>query len=211
MSIPAPRSISPEEYLTFERLAETRHEYLDGIVYPRGDPDHPLDPTVVLGLRPEPHSAMAGGTRAHSRIKVNLTVAIGGHLGDGPCRLYDSDLRIRPDSSAYFYADLFVVCAAEHGANEDVEVENPTLTIEVLSPGTERVDRVTKARRYTHAPSLREYVLVNSRFPEIVVRRLEEGRWLGYSYQPDEAVRLESIALDLDFATVYGNVQFSPA
>lgn len=96
MSVPDPRPISPEEYLTFERLAATRHEYLDGTVYPRGEPDHPLDPAVVLGLRPEPHSAMAGGTRAHSRIKVNLTVAIDGHLGDGPCRLYDSDLRIRP-------------------------------------------------------------------------------------------------------------------
>ena len=211
MSVSAPRPISLEEYLTFERLAEARHEYLDGTVYPRGDSDHPLDPAVVLGLRPEPHSPMAGRTRAHSRIKINLTVAIDGHLGDGPCRLYDSDLRIRSDGSAYFYADLFVVCAAEHGENDDIEVENPTLIIEVLSPGTERVDRMTKARRYTHAPSLCEYVLVNSRFPEIVVRRLEEGRWLGASYQPDESVRLESIALDLDFATVYRNVQLPPA
>ncbi|MGH2345829.1 MAG: Uma2 family endonuclease, partial [Chloroflexota bacterium] len=146
VSLPAARRVSAEDYLAFERAAETKHEYMDGVVYPWGDPDHPLDPDVVLGLRPEPYSAMAGGARAHSLIKVNLTIALGTHLQASPCRLYDSDLRVRPDGDHYFYPDLFVVCADHPGADTDTEVDNPTLVIEVPSPSTERIDRVSKLR-----------------------------------------------------------------
>ena len=206
MSLPPAKYVRVEEYLPFENASDTKHEYMDGVVYPWGDPDHPLDPEVVLGLRPEPPEALPRGTRAHSRIKVNLTAIIGRHLYDGPCRLYDSDLRVRPDGDQYFYPDLFVVCADDHGAQSDTEVDNPTLVIEVLSPGTERVDRVSKLRRYANAPSLREYMLVNSMFPEVMVRRREHGQWLTAVYEPDEVVRLESIGLELDFATIFRNV-----
>ena len=209
MSLPAAKRIQVEDYLAFERASETKHEYMDGVVYPWGDPDHPLDPDVVLGLRPEPRSAMAGGTRAHSSIKVNLTVALGTHLRGSPCRLYDSDLRVRPDNDHYFYPDLFVVCAEHPGADTDTEVDDPTLVIEVLSPSTERIDRLSKLRRYAHAPCLREYVLISSRFPGVEVRRLEQGQWISLTYEPDQIVRLESIKLDLDFATIYRHVQWA--
>ena len=136
-------------------------------------------------------------------------MAIGTHLGTEPCRLYDSDLRVRPDNGNYFYPDLFVVCAEHQGTATDTEITNPTLVIEVLSPGTERADRISKPRRHARAASLREYMLINTRFPEIVVQRLEEGRWIGYSYEPDEIVRLESIGLDLDFSAVYRNVEWT--
>jgi hypothetical protein len=120
MSLPAAKRIRVEDYLAFERASETKHEYMDGIVYPWGDPDHPLDPDVV-----------------------------------------------------------------------------------------QRVDRVGKLRRYAHASSLREYVLINSIFPEVEVRRLEHGQWINFTYEPDEIVHLESIKLYLDFATIYRNVQWA--
>jgi hypothetical protein len=49
MSLPAARHIRPDEYLAFERLADTKHEYVAGVVYPWGGPDHPPAPDVVLG------------------------------------------------------------------------------------------------------------------------------------------------------------------
>ncbi len=102
-----------------------------------------------------------------------------------------------------------MVCADTPGADNDTEVDNPTLVIEVLSPSTERVDRVSKLRRYAHAPSLREYVLINSIFPEVEVSRLKHGQWISFTYEPDEIVHLESIQLDLDFATIYRHVQWA--
>ncbi len=81
--------------------------------------------------------------------------------------------------------------------------------IEVLSPSTERMDRVSKLRRYAHAGSLREYMLVNTRFPEVFVRRLEDGHWVASTYEPSETVRLDSIDLGLDFAAIYRNVSLA--
>lgn len=106
MGLPAARRIRPDEYLAFERLADTKRGYVAGVVYPWGYPDHPLDPDVVLGLRPEGRKTMASGTEIHSAIKVNLTIALGLLLANRPCRLYDSDLRFRPDEESCFYPDL---------------------------------------------------------------------------------------------------------
>ncbi|MCI0391239.1 MAG: Uma2 family endonuclease [Acidobacteria bacterium] len=46
---------TPEEYLAFERAAETKHEYLDGQIF-----------------------AMAGGSPLHNQICFNTNVAVAG-------------------------------------------------------------------------------------------------------------------------------------
>jgi Uma2 family endonuclease len=154
---------------------------------------------------------MAGGTEIHSAIKVNLTIALGLLLASRPCRLYDSDLRFRPDEESYFYPDLFVVCGEHARPGTGVEARDPCLVIEVLSPSTERADRITKLRRYTQAPSVREYMLVNSRFPEVVVHRPEERGWRAFVFGPDDSVWLESIGVSLEFSAIYKDVTFGEA
>ncbi|MDB5057697.1 MAG: hypothetical protein JWO59_1169 [Chloroflexi bacterium] len=208
MSLPAHRWISPEEYLAFEAKALEKHEYVDGVVYPRGDPDHPLDPAVVLGLRPEPQVAMAGSTLRHSTIKVNLTIAIGALLRNTPCRLYESDVRVRPGSAGYLYPDLLVVCG-EQGDDLEIEVNNPTLVIEILSPSTEGFDRGEKFDHYAVADSLQQYVLVSTRRQGTDVFTRDDGRWVLERFAPPDHLHLASIGVDLDFAEIYHNVQWS--
>jgi Uma2 family endonuclease len=208
VSLSASRRIRPEEYLAFEQASAGKHEFVDGVVYPWGDPDHPLDPEIVLGRRPAPLTDMAGGTRAHSAIKVNLIAGLAGRMRDMPCRVYDSDVRFRPEEDTYFYPDLLVVCGEQRRADAGLEVNNPTVVFEVLSPSTERIDRILKLRRYTHAPSPREYVLINTRFPEVVVYRLEEDRWIAFTYGQDETVRLQSISVDLELSEIYRDVEW---
>jgi Uma2 family endonuclease len=206
MSLPATRYIRPDEYLSFERPADTKHEYVAGLVYPRDDPDHPVDPNVVLGLRTESRKPMTGGTEIHSAVKVNLTIALGVLLANRPCRVYDSDLRFRPDEESYFYPDLFVMCGERARPGTGMEARDPLLVIEVLSPSTERIDRITKLRRYTQAPSVREYLLVNTRFPEVVVHRLEEKGWRAVVFGPDDPIWLESLGVTLEFSAIYKDV-----
>jgi Uma2 family endonuclease len=62
------RYYTPEEYLAFERSADTKHEYLDGRIY-----------------------AMAGGSPPHNQICFNTVVAIGVQLRGTECIGYTSD------------------------------------------------------------------------------------------------------------------------
>jgi Uma2 family endonuclease len=165
-----------------------------------------VDPDIVLGLRPESRMFMAGGTEIHSAVKVNLTIALGILLANRPCRVYDSDLRFRPNEESYFYPDLFVMRGEHARPGSGVEARDPLLVIEVLSPSTERIDRITKLRRYTQAPSVREYILVNTRFPEVVVHRLEEKGWRAVVFGPDDSVWLESLGVALEFSAIYKDV-----
>ncbi len=163
VSLPASRRIRPEDYLAFEQASDTKHEFVDGVVYPWGDPDHPLDPEFVLGRRPAPLTDMAGGTQAHSAIKVNLIAGMVSRMRGQPCRIYDSDVRFRSEGDNYFYPDLLVVCGEQRRAGAGMEVNDPCTVFEVLSPSTERIDRILKLRRYTHAPSLRVSTLDSPR------------------------------------------------
>jgi len=210
MSMPAHRWVSPEEYLAFEEAATGKHEYVDGVVYPCGDPQHPLDPAVVLGFRPEPLSAMAGGTLRHSTMKINLTIAIGPQLRDGPCRLYESDVRVRLSSVGYVYPDLMVVCS-DHNDDLRIEIENPTVVFEVLSPATEGYDRGDKFHLYATASSLQHYVLISTRRQSIDVFTRAGDRWTLEQYTPPQNIYLTSIGLELNFVDIYRTVPISSA
>jgi Uma2 family endonuclease len=127
-----------EEYLAFERQAETRHDYLDGEVF-----------------------AMTGASRAHNLIAGNIFGEIWNQLRKRPCEAYKEGMRVRTPAGLFTYPDVVVVCGEPRFDDSHFDtLLNPTLLVEVLSPSTEACDRKTKAAQYRSIPSLAEYVLV---------------------------------------------------
>src|SRR3954451_12138196 len=149
-----------EEYLRRERAALEKHEYRDG--------------EIVL---------MAGGAADHSLIVANTIRELGNLLKSKPCRVYDSNLRIRiPRTVLYTYPDVSVICGQREPDPNDSSGEtmtNPRVIVEVLSPSTEGYDRGEKFSRYLQLESLREYVLVVQTAPRIeTFFRHDNGEWL---------------------------------
>ena len=154
--------LTAEEYLALETSARRKHEYLEGVIY------------AWQGQVPE---SMAGGSRAHHRISLNIATALNAALQGTPCAPYMADMRLKVPvtagrtESAYFYPDVFVHCGPPPHA-QATEIESPKLIIEVLSPSTEGFDRTEKFAVYTSIASLEELVFVNSNPPyEIEVYR----------------------------------------
>jgi Uma2 family endonuclease len=181
---------SPEEYLTFERDAQTKHEYLDGEIY-----------------------AMAGGSPQHNQIGFNATVALGNQIKGRNCRGYTADQKVRSDPQDMFsYPDLTIVCGEPlfHDQQKDV-VLNPTVIIEVLSPTTEAYDRTEKFARYRTIQSLRDYLLIAQDRPciEHFVRQKGKRQWL-YNVETEltSSIWIESIKCELKLADVYELVEF---
>lgn len=183
---------TPEEYLEFERRAETRHEYLDGMIY-----------------------EMAGESLAHSQICVNLAGELRGQLKGKPCQALSPNMKVRTSEAGLFaYPDVTVVCGEPlfHDRQRDVLL-NPTVIIEVLSPSTERYDRGKKFMRYCSAvETLSDYILVSQDMPLLEhLERQADGRWLhAFVRGLESKLYLASIDCEIRFSEVYERVVFPP-
>ena len=179
--------VSPEEYLTIERNAEFKSEYVDGVIY-----------------------AMAGGSERHNLIAANIIIALGVQLRDRPCRVYPSDLKVRvPNSNRFFYPDVSVICGETQFADEERDVIlNPILVVEVLSESTEAFDRGKKFSSYQQIASLQEYLLVAQ--DEFVVEhylRQEDGWLYTKASGLDADLALPALNCHIALSDIYNKVE----
>ena len=183
--------ISPAEYLALEREAEYKSEYLNGEIF-----------------------AMTGASRQHNRITINISSSLNLQLKGRPCETYAVDMRVKVRASGlYTYPDVAVACGEPQFEDSEFDtLLNPTLLVEVLSPSTERYDRIAKTSYYRTIDSLAEHLLVAQ--DEI---RLEQyvkspnGQWLLSEYRElDGVVELTSIGCELSLSDVYDRITFEP-
>jgi Uma2 family endonuclease len=121
----ASRRYTPEEYFDAAEASEEKLEFRDGEIL-----------------------MMAGGTESHSLIIANVVGELRVRLKSSPCRVYDSNFRVRARKNRrYTYPDALVVCGERHFDPRDARnltVTNPTLIVEVPSDTTEGIDRGEK-------------------------------------------------------------------
>jgi len=189
MSPAAPkRKMSYSEYAAREATSDVKHEYLDGEVF-----------------------AMAGGTIEHGVLTERVKDAIKATLPAGcGCVVVGPDIRVRTPSGKGTYPDGFVVCGKfERAKDDDNSVTNPTVIVEVLSKDAESYDRGEKFDHYRGLASIKEYVLVAYRKPQIESHlRNADGSWtVTYAVAGDSLV-LRSIDARLDVSALYEGLSF---
>lgn len=194
---------TPEEYLALEEKAAYKSEYFDGQIYPMGD---------FEGDTPEKR---AGSHVICNAIRENLIGEVGVFLKKKGCRSYSSDQRVFiPTTGLYAYPDLVIVCGKpEFSDSQTSSLTNPIVMIEVLSQSTANYDRGEKFELYREIPTLREYLLVDSRRIWVELwRKSEQGIWslMFESKSLDAVVHLEAIQDDLLLADLYANTEDLP-
>ena len=120
-SLAAQTVFTPEEYLTLERKATVKSEYLNGEI-----------------------RAMPRVNFAHNLITVDIATELNIQSRGQDWEVYMSNMRVRTGpKGAYFYPDVVVFCG-EPEVEDNVfdTLLNPTLVIEV--PSTEVYDRGEK-------------------------------------------------------------------
>jgi hypothetical protein len=86
-AIPEPkRRYTEAEYLAFEEASDTKHEFRNGQIIPFGGWERDTYGRII---------GMAGGTEEHSDIAVNMVAELKGRLKGKPCRVNNSELRVR--------------------------------------------------------------------------------------------------------------------
>ncbi len=181
--------LSPEAYLQLEQQSQTKHEYINGVVY-----------------------AMAEASDAHVTIAGNLFARLLSHLRGGGCRVYIADMKVRIlDRNCFYYPDVMVTCNPQDQTTSAYK-QFPKLIVEVLSDSTEAFDRGDKFADYQTLESLEEYVLINTRHQRIeCFRRDSGGRWLLQTYtQTSPRFELQSVDFADSLATIYEDVILEP-
>ncbi len=180
-----PRFLSVEEYLEAERLADVRHEYIDGQTY-----------------------NMAGASKRHNRIAGNLFFQLRAAARGGPCDVFMSDMKLHiPRRGVFYYPDVMLTC--DPADVEEFYSEHPCLVAEILSPTTESVDRREKLLAYRDLPGLRYYLMIASDEHKVEYwARNESGEWETSELGEDESlvVRCGDYRAELRLADLYEDV-----
>jgi Uma2 family endonuclease len=173
-----------DAYLAWEAEQSDRSEYVAGEVF-----------------------AMVGVRRVHATVSGNVFAALREHLRGTPCLPFIADMKLRVASAdAFFYPDVMVTCDGSD-RKADLFVEHPKLIVEVLSDSTAAYDRGAKFAAYRQIAALQEFVLIAIDARRIEVYRRQPGNeWLLHDYTGESACQFDCVALKLDVATVFEDV-----
>jgi Uma2 family endonuclease len=178
-----------EEYFALERTGDGRYEYWDGEIV-----------------------SMSGGSKEHGRIAGNVYFGLRRQMADRGCEVFNSEIPVKtPTLPPYRYPDASVVCGdATFESVDGIDtLINPTLIVEVLSPGTERRDRNEKRAAYQALPSLMDYLMLAQDAPHATHFARQGEKWVRSDYGDlNASIVLKSIECVLTLSEIYTAVQF---
>ena len=186
MAIDIVGQMTVEEYFAFDEASEYKNEYIDGEVYP-----------------------MTGGTAYHAEIMFNLGFALRLRLRGGEFRFYSSAMRVSVSPTRYLYPDLSVVRGEPELDERAINLFNPTLVAEVISPATARRDRGFKRDLYQSILSLQAYLVIDQFEARVEVDTREASGWQTVETAGlDAVIPLPALDCDLPLAEIYEGISF---
>jgi Uma2 family endonuclease len=174
------------DYVGLEMVSTGKHEFLDGEIY-----------------------AMAGDSEEHSALAAEMVRLLGNAVGDRPCRVHTSDLRIYVEAVGLAtFPDVSVICGPlqQHEPSPIATALNPAILVEVTSDSSEDYDTGPKSEYYQTIPTLRDYVIVSHRERRITVHgRRSDGGWESRVAGKGGEVEIASLGVHLNVEEIYRN------
>jgi len=171
MNVVLPTRMTVDEFLTWAvRQEQGRFELFDG---------------RVIMQQPQ--------NWGHAELCVRIYNALAAAIQRSGAPFYAAPvgMTVRITKKSAFEPDA-LVAPLPKPARMDLEIPNPVLVVEVLSPSTKKRDRTDKLAGYFKVPTIAHYLLVDPETSQIVWHR----RAAGGATQPPVVVREGSLALD---------------
>jgi Uma2 family endonuclease len=140
MNVALPRSLNVDQFLAWAvRQEEGKYELIDGVVI--------MQQSQQWG---------------HAKVKARIFKALERSVHEGNLSYFagPDGMTVRINDGTAFEPDALVAPLPEP-ADDSLEVPNPVIVVEVLSPSTARVDATTKLRGYFEVPSVDHYMIVD--------------------------------------------------
>ncbi|MYD11665.1 MAG: Uma2 family endonuclease [Chloroflexi bacterium] len=186
MAIDRILQMTAEEYFAFDEASEYKNEFIDGEVIP-----------------------MTGGTAYHAEIMWNLGFALGLRLSGDDFHFYTSAMRVRVSQTRYLYPDLSIVSGEPELDANAINLFNPTLVAEVISPATANRDRGFKRAQYQSIPALQVYLVIDQFEAHVEVDLRQDNIWQLQEYSGlDAIIPLPALGCELPLAEIYERISF---
>jgi Uma2 family endonuclease len=169
-----------EEYLTWAERQEGRFELFAGVVY-----------------------AMTPERAEHAEIKYAVQSALLAALrrAGAPCHMLPG-MTVRVDDHTAHEPDALVYCGPKI-AGDSIEVPNPMIVVEVLSPTTRHIDASAKLAGYFRIASVHHYLIVDPDQRIVIHHRRDNGDTIATKVIGDGSLRLDPPGIELAIADVF--------
>jgi Uma2 family endonuclease len=171
-----------DEYLAWAERQPGRYELVDGNVYAM-TPERAAHAEVKLAV----HMALVAGIRARGL----------------PCHVLPDGMTVRINAETAYEPDASVYCGPRL-APSALEVTNPIIVIEVLSPSSQHIDASLKLAGYFWLASVAHYLIVDPDKPLIIHHARSGDDSILTRIVRDGALSLDPPGLELALADVYG-------
>jgi Uma2 family endonuclease len=182
MSALAKEKMTVDEFLAWGEGREGRYELIDGEVF-----------------------AMSPQRVSHAVVKLNGVNALRSAIATAgaPCRALPDGLTVRINKNTAFEPDAFVYCGPTLPGNA-VEVENPIIVVEVISPSSQYIDTGVKLRGYFQVSSIVHYLVIDPERSLLVHYQRGEGDFLATRIASERGdLRLDPPGLTLRLADLF--------
>jgi Uma2 family endonuclease len=150
----------------------------------------------------------AAGTQEpppHARLKFAAQAALLSairHAGLA-CHMLPDGMTVRIDRHTAHEPDALVYCG-DRLPDSAIEVQNPVLVVEVLSPSTRHIDASAKLAGYFSVDSVRHYLIVDPDRGVVIHHQREGGERIATRIVQNGALRLDPPGMELEVESIFG-------
>src|SRR5712692_10433056 len=170
-----------DEYLAWAEEHPGRYELLDG---------------TVFAMPPE------GAGHAEKKAAIHAALLAGIRARGLACYALPDGMTVRIDDVTAYEPDALVYCGTRLLPSA-VDVPNPVVVVEVLSPSTRHIDLSAKLADYFRLPSIAHYLIVDPERPRIVHYARTTGDTILTRIVSEGSIKLDLPGLEFAMADVY--------
>ncbi len=119
-----------------------------------------------------------------------------------PCRMMPDGMTVRITKYTAHEPDALVYCGPK-ARNNDVEIPNPTIVVEVLSPSTKHVDATMKLDGYFKVASIAHYLIIDPNKPLLILHSRQPDGTVLTQFFHEGLLRLDPPGLEIDVGNVF--------
>jgi Uma2 family endonuclease len=139
------------------------------------------------------HAIAKGEVYVALRAAIRLSGLPWRALVDGPSIRFSDGKLVEPD---------VVACLGAEIDPNAMEVTNPAIVVEVLSPSTQKLDLSWKLEAYFTLPSIQHYLVVDPDKPVVIHHKRGQGEIIETRFVATPALRLDPPGLVVDLTEV---------